>query len=40
MMAVALDVAVPAMVAVMRGCLIGRLRLGRRRAVWLNRLPG
>jgi hypothetical protein len=43
MMAVALHVAVPAMVAVMRGGLIGRLRLGgrrRRRTIWLSRLRG
>jgi hypothetical protein len=40
MTAVTLDVAVPAMVAVMRGRWIGRLCLGRRRTLWLSRLRG
>jgi hypothetical protein len=40
MMAVRLATAVPAMVAIMRGCLVGRLRLNRTRTILRSRLHG
>jgi hypothetical protein len=40
MMAVTLDVAVPPMVAIMRGRLVTRLPLGGSRTILLSRLPG
>jgi len=38
MMAVTLATVVPAMVAIMRGCLVGRLRLGGARTILWSRL--
>jgi len=40
MMVVRLAIAVPAMVAIMRGCLVGRLRLNRTRTILRSRLQG
>ncbi|PYU85566.1 MAG: hypothetical protein DMG50_00805 [Acidobacteria bacterium] len=40
MMVVRLAIAVPAMVAIMRGCLVGRLRLNRTRTILRGRLQG
>ena len=40
MMAVTLATVVPAMVAIMRGCLVGRLRLDGARTILWGRLPG
>src|SRR6266550_3872906 len=40
MMVVRLAIAVPAMMAIMRGCLVGRLRLNRTRTILRSRLQG
>jgi hypothetical protein len=40
MVVVRLAIAVPTMMAIMRGCLVGRLRLNRTRTILRSRLQG